>query len=41
MRIKLDENLPSSLAAVLTELGHDADTVVQEGLGGVSDTEVL
>ncbi len=41
MRIKLDENLPSSLAAELTELGHNADTIVQEGLGGVNDTEVL
>lgn len=41
MRIKLDENLPSSLAAELIELGHHADTVVQEGLDGATDAEVL
>ena len=41
MRIKRDEDLPSSLAVELTELGHEVDTVVQEGLGGVNDTEVL
>jgi len=27
MRIKLDENLPVRLVSVLTELGHDVDTV--------------
>ena len=27
MRIKLDENLPAQLVTVLTELGHDVDTV--------------
>lgn len=37
MRVKLDENLPHRLVAVLRELGHDTDTVVDEGLGGASD----
>jgi len=32
MRIKLDENLSRYLKETLTELGHDADTVADEGL---------
>ena len=32
MKIKLDENLPVRLAVKLAELGHDTDTVVEEGL---------
>lgn len=40
MRLKLDENLPKSLVTSLTALGHDVDTVVEEGLKGRSDDEV-
>lgn len=40
MRIKLDENLPASLTAVLSNLQHEADTVAQENLSGRSDREV-
>lgn len=40
MKIKLDENLPTKLADVLSKLGHDADTVVQEGLQGKSDEKI-
>ncbi len=40
MRIKLDENLPSGLAAALSALGHDADTVEQEGFQGQADPDV-
>jgi hypothetical protein len=40
MRIKLDENLPSSLAAALSALGHDADTAGQEGMQGRADPDV-
>lgn len=40
MRVKIDENLPASLAAALRALGHDADTVMEEGLSGSSDPEV-
>ncbi len=40
MRIKLDENLPASLAVVLGALGHDVDTVVDEQLGGSDDLTV-
>jgi predicted nuclease of predicted toxin-antitoxin system len=40
MRIKLDENLPDRLVSVLSALGHDADTVVGEGLSGKPDAEL-
>jgi predicted nuclease of predicted toxin-antitoxin system len=41
VRIKLDENLPGSLAGRLTRRGHDVDTVVDEGLAGAEDPVVL
>ncbi len=40
MRFKLDENLPESVHAGLTELGHDVDTVLLEGIAGHVDPEV-
>lgn len=40
MRIKLDENLPVSLIEILTQLGHDVDSVQQEGLQGAPDPDV-
>jgi predicted nuclease of predicted toxin-antitoxin system len=40
MRIKLDENLPCCLVETLTQLGHDVDTVPQEGLQGFVDADV-
>lgn len=40
MRIKLDENIPSSLADWLRDASHDADTVHQEGLTGKNDATV-
>lgn len=40
MRIKLDENLPTSLIETLVQLGHDADSVPEEGLQGSSDPDV-
>ncbi len=40
MRIKLDENIPSSLADWLRDAGHDADTVQQEGLAGKNDPAI-
>lgn len=40
MKIKLDENLPAGLAAVLQARGHDAQTSVAEGLRGSDDLGV-
>ena len=40
MKIKLDENLPSSLAIPLERLGHEVDTVHEENLTGRPDLEV-
>jgi len=40
MRIKLDENLPASLANSLEALGHSVDTVRAEGLVGRPDSDV-
>jgi predicted nuclease of predicted toxin-antitoxin system len=37
MKLKVDENLPATLAARLRALGHDADTVRDEGLTGRAD----
>lgn len=40
MKIKLDENMPKQLAGILASLGHDVDTVVQEGLAGHVDPDI-
>jgi len=40
VKLKLDENLPTSARARLEALGLDVDTVVDEGLGGRSDPDV-
>ena len=40
MRFKLDENLPVQLKALLTESGHDAATVADQGLSGKPDLEI-
>jgi hypothetical protein len=40
MRIKLDENIPVSLVTALDPLGHDVDSVSQEGLTGKQDPDV-
>jgi hypothetical protein len=37
VKIKLDENLPHRLVPLLTELGHDVDTVPDEQLAGQDD----
>lgn len=41
MKFKLDENLPVSSAAILTSVGHDVDTVADEGLVGAPDRDVV
>jgi predicted nuclease of predicted toxin-antitoxin system len=40
VKIKLDENLPAGLAVILGSLGHDVDTVPQQGLRGMVDSAV-
>jgi predicted nuclease of predicted toxin-antitoxin system len=40
MKIKLDEHLPARLVAELARLGHDAETVPAQGLGGRPDDQV-
>ena len=41
MKFKLDENLPELVREALSELGHDAHTVAQEGLAGAQDEAVI
>lgn len=41
MKFKLDENLPVELVTDLRGLGHDADTVTDEGLRGAADPAVV
>jgi predicted nuclease of predicted toxin-antitoxin system len=41
VKFKLDENLPVSSAAILTSTGHDVDTVIEEGLTGAPDPDVV
>lgn len=40
MKIKLDENLPHRLVQLLGDLGHDVDTVLDEGIAGRDDSVV-
>jgi predicted nuclease of predicted toxin-antitoxin system len=40
MRIKLDENLPDDLRPAPAALGHDVDTVAEEGLRGRLDPDL-
>ncbi|MBI5763200.1 MAG: DUF5615 family PIN-like protein [Planctomycetes bacterium] len=37
IRIKVDEDLPSDIAAMLRAAGHDAVSVVEQGLTGTAD----
>lgn len=41
MKFKIDENLPAELAEDLIAQGHDASTVVQQGLAGIADAALL
>ena len=40
MMIKLDENLPAPLAPKLAAMGHDIQTVVEEGISGQGDPTI-
>ncbi len=41
MKFKIDENLPSEIAADLRAASHDADTVPDQGLAGAPDAVIL
>ncbi len=41
MRVKLDENLPVQLKHLFIASGHDAATVLDEGIGGATDSAVV
>ena len=40
MRFKLDENLSPTIAGLLTQAGHDAATVAEQGLAGAEDPDI-
>ena len=40
MRFKIDENLPAEVAELLREEGHEANTVLEQGLGGRGDPDI-
>jgi predicted nuclease of predicted toxin-antitoxin system len=40
MKFKVDENLPVETAAALRAAGHDAMTVLEQGLGGRLDASI-
>jgi len=40
-RFKLDENLPLDAAALLRNAGHEAQTVLEQLLGGARDSAIL
>jgi len=40
MKFKLDENLPIELVRLLKDNGHDALTVLEQNLGGESDSRI-
>ena len=40
MKFKLDENIPARAALFLRSLGHDVETVLEEGLGGKCDATI-
>ena len=41
MNIKLDENMPGRLVSVLSSLGHNVETVVQEGMCSMGDVHKI
>jgi predicted nuclease of predicted toxin-antitoxin system len=41
MKFKIDENLPGEVAADRRAAGHDAETIVEEGLTGAPDALVM
>ncbi len=40
LKFKIDENLPQAVAALLQESGYDSKTVLDQHLGGATDTAI-
>jgi predicted nuclease of predicted toxin-antitoxin system len=41
MRFKVDENLPAEIRDDLRAIGHEAETVTDEGMAGAPDAALL
>ena len=41
MNVKIDEDLPAEIADDLRDLGHDAMTVVDQGMAGIDDERLM
>jgi predicted nuclease of predicted toxin-antitoxin system len=41
MKFKIDENLPGDIVLDLRAAGHEADSVLDEGLGGAPDSTIM
>ena len=41
MKFKIDENLPAKLVGELRVIGHESETVLDEGLTGAADPLIL
>jgi predicted nuclease of predicted toxin-antitoxin system len=40
MKFKIDENLPVEVAESLRQMGYEATTVLEQGLGGGADAHI-
>ena len=41
MKLKVDENLPAEIADDVRALGHDAMTVIEQGMSGVDGRRLM
>lgn len=41
MKFKIDENLPVEIAVLLSAAGHDATTVIDQGMAGAVDSHII
>lgn len=41
MRFKVVENLPQALTLMLNEHGYEAETVIEQGMGGCEDLALI
>ena len=40
VKLKVDENLPAEVVTILAQAGHDAATVLDQGMGGAPDGQI-